>query len=75
MIRLDCLGDACPIPIMKLKNAMGEIHKGSQVLLISDCSCTLQAVESYCLPLGLYVKVNEPIAGVWEIEISKALNL
>lgn len=71
MIRLDCLGDACPIPIMKLKNYMGELNTGKHVLLISDCSCTLQAVESYCLPIGFNIKVAEPITGVWEIEIFK----
>ena len=38
MLELDCLGDMCPIPILKLKQCEGLTKKGEQVRLITDHS-------------------------------------
>ena len=47
MLELDCLGDMCPVPIMKLKQCQQLKQKGDQVMLITDHSCVLESITDY----------------------------
>ena len=48
MTEIDCLGDMCPIPIMKLKQCDSLTRKGDQVMLVTDHSCVLESITDYC---------------------------
>lgn len=71
MLELDCLGDMCPVPIMKLKQCGSLKQKGEQVKLITDHSCVLESVAHYCKGKGLFMSVTEPMNGIWEITVEK----
>lgn len=71
LITLDCLGDMCPAPLIKLKNREGELSQGKQILLITDHSCVSESLRNYCCALHYRVKILEPVNGVWEFYISK----
>ena len=67
MIKLDCLGEMCPHPLVKLK---AEIEKGTQIIVLAtDHSCTVSSVEDYLAILKLYYKTKEVITGIWEITV------
>lgn len=70
MKELDCLGEICPVPIMKLQGVLEEIRQGERYLLITDHSCTLRAAEEFCEAHGLFLDWEEVMSGVWEIEIA-----
>ena len=44
MYELDCLGDMCPIPIMKLKQCKQIKEKGGQLKLVTDHSCVVESI-------------------------------
>ncbi|MBN2259089.1 MAG: sulfurtransferase TusA family protein [Clostridiales bacterium] len=68
MITLDCLGEMCPLPIIKMQR---EIDKGtSDILLVTDHSCVLRSIEDYLPYTKLYYEIEEIIPGIWEIKIS-----
>lgn len=69
-IEIDCLGDMCPLPLMKLMR-LGEITSGETVKLITDHSCTTENIREYCRQRHLAMRVEEPIPGVWELYISR----
>lgn len=70
--KLDCLGDICPLPIFKLQNSDHLQNSGDSIKLITDHSCTVESVRSYCKLNHLTIlDVFEPINGVWEITIQK----
>jgi TusA-related sulfurtransferase len=71
MLELDCLGDMCPIPLMKLKQCESLTRKGDQVRLVTDHSCVLESITDYCDKKGLQIYVAEPMNGIWEITIEK----
>lgn len=48
MYELDCLGDMCPIPIMKLKQCKQIKEKGGQLKLVTDHSCVVESISGYC---------------------------
>ncbi|MDF2595274.1 MAG: SirA family protein [Clostridia bacterium] len=70
MEKIYCLGDICPIPIMKLQKKMTAIKNGASVQLITDHSCTVTTLAQFCKAHHLVYVANEVISGVWEIEIS-----
>lgn len=67
--KLDCLGDMCPLPLMKLMQCREQIDRGESVMIVTDHSCTCESVMAYCNKQGLTVCVEEPVAGVWEITV------
>lgn len=70
MIKLDCLGEMCPQPMIRLK---AEIKKGTQIIVLAtDHSCTISSIEDYLHILNLNYKTKEVFAGVWEITIYKS---
>lgn len=70
MQELDCLGDFCPVPIIKLQAQLKRIKQGDPCLLVTDHSCTLTAVRDFCQLHRLGCGIDEVINGVWEITIT-----
>lgn len=70
MKTLDCLGDMCPIPIMRLETIIQKKDDGSEpILLITDHSCSQQHIADYCLNKNLTFEVEEVETGIWEFLI------
>lgn len=70
MHRLDCLGDMCPLPLMKLMLCREQVDRGETVMIVTDHSCTCESLLNYCHKQKLKAIVVEPVQGVWEISIS-----
>jgi len=73
MKELNCLGDMCPVPIMKLMQ-IKNIAPGETIKLITDHSCSTESIKEYCKKYGYQITIEEPISGVWEIFISNQEN-
>ena len=70
---LNCLGDLCPIPVIKLKTALDSIEAGKIIKVITDHSCTLQNIRD-AIDNRLYsITCIEPMNGIWEISISRKI--
>ena len=64
---LDCFGDICPIPVMKVERELKTLETGEQFMLITDHSCVVKSImEKY-----KYASIEEPMNGVWEIIFTK----
>lgn len=70
-LEIDCLGDMCPLPLMKLMQ-LGKLEPGEEVKLITDHSCTTENIREYCRLHKLCVRAEEPVTGVWELYICRA---
>ncbi|MEG1205965.1 MAG: dTDP-4-amino-4,6-dideoxygalactose transaminase [Angelakisella sp.] len=71
MVELDCLGDMCPVPVMKLQECTRLQNAGESVKLITDHSCTVESVRNFCQTHKLLLAVVEPINGIWELTVTK----
>jgi TusA-related sulfurtransferase len=72
MIEIDCLGDMCPIPMLRLKAALSKMSSGQSLKLISDHSCVVQNVTDYLKKTQNTIVVDEVMNGIWEIYVTKA---
>lgn len=70
MTELNCLGDLCPVPLMKLMQC-AELQSGGTVKLVTDHSCVHENIVNYCKKRRLELRVEEPVNGVWELFVSK----
>ena len=69
---LDCLGEACPIPLVKSENAMKELASGDVLIVQIDHSCAMKNVPEWARKEGHNVEIEEVDDGEWEVIIEKA---
>ncbi|MDF2521249.1 MAG: response regulator SirA [Clostridia bacterium] len=71
MDKIDCLGEYCPVPILRIKEKLKKSPKGEPFMVVTDHSCVLQSIQDYCEKTKLLIEIDEVINGVWEITITK----
>jgi len=67
---IDCLGDICPLPMMKFQQIEGAIKNGKPLKIVTDHSCASENLIHYCEERGYPFYVVEPIPGIWEIFVN-----
>ncbi len=70
---LDCMGEACPVPLMKTEKKLNEIAVGDVLLVAIDHSCAMKNVPEWARKQGHNVEIEEVDDGEWEIIIEKAV--
>ena len=68
---LDCLGEACPVPLMKTEKKLNELNIGDVLLVSIDHSCAMKNVPEWARKQGHNVEIDEIDDGEWEIVIEK----
>ncbi len=68
---LDCLGEACPIPIVKTEKKMKELKVGDVLIVQIDHSCAMKNVPEWARKEGHNVEIEEVDDGEWECIIEK----
>ncbi|SHJ20853.1 sulfurtransferase TusA family protein [Lutispora thermophila] len=69
MKTVDCLGDMCPIPIIKTRKALKKTTSGETIKVVTDHSCVLESIVNNFKEYK--ISHEEVINGVWEIFITK----
>lgn len=69
--RLDCLGEACPIPLMKTEKKMAAMEIGDVVIVMIDHSCAMKNVPEWARKQGHNVEIEEVGDGEWEVIVEK----
>lgn len=69
--RLDCMGEACPIPLIKTQKKMAELKVGDTLIVEIDHSCAMKNVPEWARKEGHNVDIEETSEGEWEIYIEK----
>ncbi|MBB6216000.1 TusA-related sulfurtransferase [Anaerosolibacter carboniphilus] len=70
-IRLDCLGETCPVPLVKTQKKMGTMKVGEVLIVEIDHSCAMKNVPEWAKKEGHHVEIEEVDDGQWEIFIEK----
>ncbi|MCG8499592.1 MAG: sulfurtransferase TusA family protein [Firmicutes bacterium] len=71
MKEINCLGESCPIPVLKIKQTLKTMGPGDCAKVITDHSCVLQSVLSHFKKTGVTIEHEEVMNGIWEIFITK----
>jgi len=69
---LDCMGEACPVPLMKAEKKLAELNSGDLLIISIDHSCAMKNIPDWARKIGHNVEVEEVDDGEWEVVIQKA---
>lgn len=69
---LDCMGEACPIPLVKTENELKKLQIGDVLIVQIDHSCAMKNVPEWARKEGHNVEIEEVDDGEWEVIIEKA---
>ena len=70
MENINCLGDMCPLPLLKLQQCKELSKKGETIKLVTDHSCSVESITEFCQKNNLNIEITEPMNGIWELFIS-----
>ena len=70
-VELDCLGEACPIPLVKAEKKIKELEPGDVLIVQIDHSCAMKNLPEWARKEGHNVEIEEIDDGEWEIIIEK----
>lgn len=68
---LDCMGEACPVPILKTEKKMADLAVGDVLIVSIDHSCAMKNVPEWARKQGYNVEIDEIEEGEWEVVIEK----
>ncbi|MEG2073291.1 MAG: sulfurtransferase TusA family protein [Angelakisella sp.] len=68
---VDCLGEACPVPLMKTQKQLDKMAIGDTVTVQIDHSCAMKNIPEWARNQGYNVEIEEVDDGEWEIIIEK----
>jgi len=71
-VELDCMGEACPIPLVKTEKALEKLDSGDILIVAMDHSCAMKNVPEWARKQGHNVEIEEIDDGEWECVIEKA---
>lgn len=68
---LDCMGEACPVPLMKTEKKIASLKAGDTLVVHIDHSCAMKNVPEWARKQGYNVEVEEVDDGEWDVIIEK----
>jgi TusA-related sulfurtransferase len=71
MNTIDCLGDMCPIPIIKIKKELKKTKANDSIKVITDHSCVAESIKNHFTRKDMQLEFDEVMNGIWEIFITK----
>jgi len=71
MNKLDCFGDICPIPLLKMQHQIENLATGDSFQMVVDHSCVIESIKETLKKSTLIYEIDEVLNGVWEITITK----
>lgn len=71
MMTIDCLGDMCPVPIVKIQQQLRKVKGGETFKVVTDHSCVVESIINHYNDPNVLIETDEVINGVWEIFVTK----
>ena len=69
---LDCLGEACPVPLIKAQKELETMPAGDVLKVNVDHTCAIKNIPDWARSRNYHVEIEETGEGEWDIVIQKA---
>ncbi|WP_027338806.1 sulfurtransferase TusA family protein [Halonatronum saccharophilum] len=70
-IRLDLVGEICPIPLLKVRERLSKLKKGQRLIILTDQTVAIRNIMDLLEEKGYDFEVEEPKLGIWQIDAVK----
>lgn len=68
-IKVDCLGENCPVPLVETRKAVRKAEKGDIIIVTGDHSASKKEIPMAVEAMGLELVSVEEINNHWKIKI------
>lgn len=68
---LNCLGEFCPIPTLRVKSKVVQLKAGESLTVLVDHSCAVQNISETLQNSECLIQTKEVANGIWEMKITK----
>jgi len=68
-IKVDCLGENCPVPLVETRKAVRKAEKGDIIIVTGDHSASKKEIPMAVEAMGLELVPVEEINNHWKIKI------
>ncbi|ABB14446.1 MULTISPECIES: sulfurtransferase TusA family protein [Carboxydothermus] len=68
---IDCLGEMCPIPVIKAEEEFKKLNPGESFVLETDHSCAPLFIKKQLKKYKCKIKVKEVDFGIWQVTVEK----
>ena len=68
---IDCFGEMCPIPVLRIQDEIAVIKPGDSFVIVVDHSCVVESVKDKYKNKKVNMVIDEVMNGVWEITFTK----
>ncbi len=70
-IKLDMLGEVCPVPLLTAQKFIGEMKSGDTLSVETDYNRTVRNIIKWCDDMGYDFNIEDKDDGVWLVTIEK----
>jgi TusA-related sulfurtransferase len=70
-VKLNCLGEVCPVPLIKADKALETIGKDEILVVLLDCSCAVKSISEWARKQNYSVEIEEVSSDKWRCFIEK----
>lgn len=71
MKKIDCFGDMCPVPLLKMNSEIRKMSPGDSFQMVVDHSCVIESIKESLQKSDMEYTIEEVLNGVWEITLKK----
>lgn len=72
MKEINCIGDFCPVPILKIQKALEASLPGESIDVISDHDCVRESIEEFLDRKRFSYSIEELDDGIFRIHIASS---
>jgi len=70
-VKIDCMYEACPIPLLKLARELKKLEQGDVVVVETDHSCAILNITEWAEKEKFDYWIDETNQGEWDIHVRK----
>ncbi|KOA18968.1 SirA-like protein [Clostridium homopropionicum DSM 5847] len=71
MKEINCLGEICPVPVIRTQQQLKVAKANESFKVITDHGCTVEEISKFLKKKKVNFNIEEVINGVWEIVVVK----
>lgn len=68
---IDCLGDMCPVPNLRVRRKLKELGVGDVIVMITDHSCAGVTICGEMRRKGHRAALSEIDNGIWQVVVER----
>lgn len=68
---LDLLGEVCPVPLLRVREAVEHLSPGESVVVETDFPRAVRNISQWCMREGHGCQIDGLASGTWQVTVTR----